>query len=310
MAFDPNWENKNLSSSNLLRNLLNQCQQDFDSIRNEKDEQFTLVYDLTKQLRDTEQQIKLIRQMLQQSESHLHSISKLETYLSNYKIMQIHKISENEPIDAYPDLKALRTTIFALTKTDLQQAFVFTEQKEESQGLNASLSIEKKSPTSSIAEHQALIKTYLGNTHFVSSMPGGLNSTKIVDSIPFPIKSAWTKYFDLNQKASTFQSSERCNIAAEIIYLSFDHELLVALSNGHVMYAPVQDIAQIIILNQRCCHEAYIYAINLEHGEAVSGTLHWNKGWKMINLKKKLGQDIYMAWAMCSTCEQIKNENW
>ncbi len=252
--------------------------------------------------------------MIQHSEKNIHSITELERYLSNYKIIQIQKISESQPIDAYPNLKALRTTISALTTSDLYQPFA--EKKEESQDLNASSSIKKKSSTSSIAEHESLIEIYLGNTHFLSSRPGGLNSSKILDGIAFSIKSEWNKYFDLNQKISTFDLKPRHNVNAEIICLTGCNELLVALSNGHVMYSAIKDIDSIIVLNKKCCNEAYIYAINFEHGESVIGNVHWDtissmSSYKMMNLKKKTEQDIYMAWAMCQTCEDIKNDaNW
>ncbi len=318
MAFDPNWKNTNNCTngpSSALLAFMDKYHNALDIIEKQRIEQVELIFELETTLLTKEQsafeiqqEMATLKAMIQTGTKTLHSIEHMHIYLNNFKKTQVNKFSENQRMDEFPDLNALKQIAFALEETHFQPIPVALPNTHYEEKEQKETSIEHCTNHTANPEHDAIIKAYLSNPYFLSTTSKGVNESKVVADIKVPFKSQWPHHFALNKIKSTFSNFQKYNVKAKIIYLNSELELLVALADGHVLYSALKSIPNLILLNQKCCIGAGIYSINLLHGELVQGTIHWDERqaqYTMIDLKKASNNDIYMAWSPCQNCKNI-----
>eukprot|EP01084_Bolivina_argentea_P224605 379752_1 len=148
----------------------------------------------------------------------------------------------------------------------------------------------------------------LTNPEYLSTVANRLNSLAVVAQLPFQMTTNWPMALRNMKNPRTFPNGGPKEIDAKVIYINEFKELLLDLSKGSNVYCSINDIDNLINVNEKCCSNAHVAAINLKVGELMVGDIVWEQyycpggSYMMKNLRKKLLADIYVEWKSCGLC--------
>ncbi len=198
--------------------------------------------------------------------------------LNRFKTEQCFKLATNTPPDTY------NVAMFR------ENGEIVSEEKQQEQ---------KEQSVPFVLTH----KSYL------STLPYGNNSCKIVENIPNKVISKWSWCFAQNKKKTTFpRLSDNQNIRVRAIYVNENYDLLVQMiGNGHVIFGNVKDIRNVAHINVQCCTQADIVAINIRVNEELIGDITWEETsayagrsqFVMKNLRRNNLEDVLIEWKDC-----------
>ncbi len=255
-----------------------------------------LIYSMQQEFTKLQNIKQHMKEMKIESEQVTRELQRNQTFINEltiYKNNQYVNLMTNKNIDEYP----------RFYDESKQDEYLSLKDSQDDEGLSENDAKQNEEIV------QPLDVDALSDIDYLSTLKHKQNSMQIIANMDMKEKIQYMQSINENQKPSLFPN-ERDNlyVHAKIIYLNENKQLLLELTSLHTIFADVEDIVNPVFVNEKCCDEADIYAINFKKDEQVIGDIIWdntsrnNGSFVMKNIRKTKLEDVYIQWQKCSYC--------